>query len=448
MSKLMISVSGVRGIVGEGFTPEVAMNFAQAFGTYVKSGKVVVGRDSRVTGDLLNHAVCAGLMSVGCDIIDICVCPTPTTQLAVENLHVDGGIMITASHNPIMWNGLKLMGPDGLFLDAEQGQRLLKISQDKNYPFAAWDKIGVAVPYAKAIEEHIEAILRLPYVQPEQIHERRFKVVLDCVCGAGANLLPTLLEGLGCTVISLNCEPTGLFPRNPEPLPENLTELCKVVQTENADIGLAVDPDSDRLAIVSERGEPLGEEKTLALAVKFILGKKTGPVVINASTSKTTEDVASQHGIHVIRTKVGEIHVAQKMREVGAVIGGEGNGGVILPDIHLGRDAPVGMALTLQHLAEFGGTISELSETLPKYVISKNKIELTDLDPAAALNRIQQAYSGETLDFTDGIKIVRPNSWIHIRPSNTEPIIRVIAEAPTKAESEQLCKEVMERIPD
>ncbi len=446
MSKLMVSVSGVRGIVGEGLTPEVVTNFAQAFGTYAKGGKVVVGRDSRVSGEMFKSAVFTGLMAVGCDILDIGVCPTPTTQLAVETLAANGGLMITASHNPIMWNGLKLIGPDGLFLDAEQGQEVISIAERKSFTFAAWDKIGIAVGYSKAIEEHLEAILDLEYIDLDKIKGRRFKVVLDCVCGAGSNMVPHLLNKLGCEVIPLNCEPTGLFPRNPEPLPENLTELCEAVKNENADIGIAVDPDSDRLALVSEKGEPLGEEKTLALAVKFMLSKKTGSVVINASTSRVTEDIAESGGSTVIRTKVGEIHVAKKMREIGAVIGGEGNGGVILPDIHLGRDAPVGIALVLQQLAEFTGTVSELNDTLPNYVITKEKVELHDLEPKAALEKIQEAYSNDKLDFTDGVKIVRDKSWVHIRASNTEPIIRVIAEAPRKEESQQLCAEVKDCI--
>jgi phosphomannomutase len=251
-----------------------------------------------------------------------------------------------------------------------------------------------------------------------------------------------LLGNLGCQIISLNCEPTGLFPRTPEPLPENLTELCKAVKSNKADLGIAVDPDSDRLALVSEHGIPLGEERTLALAVKFLLSKKSGPVVINASTSKATEDVAISAGSEVFRTKVGEINVAKKMREINSVIGGEGNGGVILPDIHLGRDAPVGVALILQYLAEFNGSISELNATLPQYYIVKDKVELTHLDPKSALSKLQDISANELLDFTDGIKILREKSWIHIRASNTEPIIRIIAEAPTEKEALDYCLEI------
>lgn len=445
MSTLMVSISGVRGIVGEGLTPEVVMNFAMAYGTFAKNGKVVVGRDPRVSGEMVKNAVVAGLLSVGCDIIDIGVCPTPTTQIAVEKLHAAGGIMITASHNPIMWNGLKLLDSSGLFLDAEQGEKILQISKTKNYPFKSWDKIGKLTKYDNAVQDHFQEILKLEYINIEKIRAREFKVVLDCVCGAGSVIIPELLEHFGCKITKLNCEPTGLFPRNPEPLPENLTEVCKAVKDNNADIGFVVDPDSDRLALISDKSEPMGEEKTLALVVKHFLTKKQGTVVINASTSRITEDVAREAGSEVIRTKVGEINVAKKMQEIDAAIGGEGNGGVILPDVHLGRDAPIGVALTLQHLAEFGGSISELEATLPKYVITKDKVALDNIDPKQALQKINNLYAHENLDFTDGIKILRDRSWIHIRASNTEPIIRVIAEAPTAEESKRLCAEIKEK---
>lgn len=446
MSRLMVSVSGIRGVVGEGLTPEVVLRFAQAFGTYLDGGKVIVGRDSRVTGEMLKQAVLAGLTGVGCDVIDLGISTTPSTQMAVEHLEAEGSVMITASHNPIMWNGLKLIGGDGLFLDAKVGQRVVEISETQRFAFAPWDQVGVSLPYSKAAEEHLEAILKLPYLDTDAIRERRFKVALDCVCGAGAVIVPQLLEELGCTVIPLHCEPTGLFRRNPEPLPENLTELCDVVRDEGADVGFALDPDGDRLALVSEKGEPLGEEKTLALAVQLVLGKKAGPVVLNASTSRMSEDVARAAGVEVIRTRVGEIHVAKKMREVKAAVGGEGNGGVILPDLHLGRDAPVAVALTLQHMAEFAGPLSELAAALPQYVITKRKLELGAVQPQEALRKVEHAFSDATLDFTDGVKVVWPNAWVHVRPSNTEPIVRVIAEAPSAEASQGLCDQVLEII--
>lgn len=446
MAKLMVSVSGVRGVIGEGLTPEVVLRFAQAFGTYIEGRKVVLARDSRVSGEMIKSAVMSGLLSVGCDIIDIGIVPTPTTQMAVESLKARGGIMITASHNPIMWNGLKLLGHDGLFLDAEQGQEVLKISESEKFSFVGWNALGVQVTYSKAAQEHLKTILGLKYLDIAKIKARKLKVVLDCVCGAGSVIVPDLLTKLGCEVIPLHCEPTGLFPRDPEPLPESLGEICQVVKDRKADLGVVVDPDSDRLALVSDKGEPLGEERTLALAAKFILGRKKGSLVINASTSLATEDVGVAAGAEVVRTKVGEINVAKKMREIGAVIGGEGNGGVILPDVHLGRDAPVGVALTLQHLVEFGGPISELNDTIPHYVIVKDKVELGDMQPAAALEKIKTSYASEQLDFTDGIKILRDKSWVHVRASNTEPIIRVIAEAASEEQARSLCDELKQKV--
>ncbi len=446
MKTLMVSVSGVRGVVGEGLTPQVAMNFAQAFGSYVGGGTVVLGRDSRITGPMLRHAVLAGLTAVGCDVLDLGIVPTPTTQLATERLHARGGIIITASHNPIMWNGLKMLAADGLFLDAEQGGRVLDLSKQQEGAYAKFDQLGDVQPYRDAVDDHIRAILELPYIDVERIRRRRFKVALDCVCGAGGVLLPALLERLGCGVIGIHCEPSGRFPRNPEPLPENLGELCATVQETAADVGFAVDPDSDRLAIVSEKGQPLGEEYTLALAVQFLLQKKAGPVVVNVSTTRAIDDIGAQFGVEVVRTKVGEIHVAKRMREVGAVIGGEGNGGVILPDVHLGRDAPVGIALTLEHLAESERTIGELFESLPQYVMSKRRIELSGIDPQRAVEVLRQRYASQRLDLTDGVKVLWERSWVHVRPSNTEPILRVLAEAPTREQAETLAADVVKQV--
>jgi phosphomannomutase len=446
VQRLMISVSGVRGIVGEGLVPEVVLGFAQAFGTYVEGAAVVLGRDSRVTGEMLKHAALAGLNAAGCDVIDLGVVPTPTVQLATERLPAEGGLIITASHNPIMWNGLKLLASDGLFLDADQAAQVLDLREKQAYSYASYDRLGKVEVYDRAVDDHIKAILDLPYLDVDLIRRRRFKVALDCVCGAGAVLVPRLLKELGCQVIPIHCEPTGRFPRNPEPLPENLGELCTVVRQSEAAVGFAVDPDSDRLAIVSEKGQPLGEEYTLVLAVQFLLQKKRGPVVVNVSTTRAIEDIAGRYGADVVRTKVGEIHVAKRMREVGAVIGGEGNGGVILPDVHLGRDAPVGIALTLQHLAEFEGPMSELFSGLPQYVMSKQRIELTDTDPKRAVEMLRDRYSNERLDLTDGVKIVRERSWVHVRPSNTEPILRVMSEAPSREEADKLAADVMRQV--
>jgi phosphomannomutase len=438
VSKLMISISGIRGIVGDGLTPQVIVNFAQAFGTYVGNGKVVVGRDSRVTGAMVKHAVLSGLLATGCDVIDIGLCPTPTVQMAVEHLKARGGIAITASHNPIEWNALKLIDSSGLFLDEAQGGKVLKFVEQNQFQNVAWDQVGKVELNDEAIDHHINSILKLNLIEPEKIAVKKFKVVVDCVNGAGGTILPKLLEKLACQVTFINEEPTGLFPRAPEPLPENLKDLCKKVKAVKADIGFAVDPDVDRLAIVSEKGEPLGEEYTLALAVNYVLQKKRGTVVVNASVSKVIDDIAAKYDAEVTRTKVGEIFVSQKMKEVKAAIGGEGNGGVILPELHLGRDAPLGIALTLQQLALAGGTISELYSSLPQYFQSKNKIKLKDIDVSSVLDVIIEKHKKQKIDLTDGVKILWRNQWIQIRPSNTEPIIRIYSEARTVEQANAL----------
>lgn len=438
MSKLMISISGIRGIVGDGLTPQVIVNFAQAFGTYVGAGKVVVGRDSRVTGPMVKHAILSGLLATGCDVVDIGLCPTPTVQMAVEHLKARGGIVITASHNPIEWNALKLIDSSGLFLDEIQGNKVIKFVEQNHFQNVAWDQVGKIELNNEAIDHHINSILKLNLIEPEKIAAKKFTVVVDCVNGAGGTILPKLLEKLGCQAIFINEEPTGLFPRAPEPLPENLKDLCKKVKAVKADIGFAVDPDVDRLAIISEKGEPLGEEYTLALAINYVLQKKRGTVVVNASVSKVIDDIAAKYDTEVIRTKVGEIFVSQKMKEVNAAIGGEGNGGVILPELHLGRDAPLGIALTLQQLALTGGTISELNASLPQYFQSKNKIKLKDIDVSSVLDVIIENHKKQKIDLTDGVKILWRNQWVQIRPSNTEPIIRIYSEAKTVEEANAL----------
>ncbi len=444
MSQLMISISGVRGVVGEGLTPEVALSFAQAFGTYCKGGRVVVGRDSRVSGPMLQHIVTAGLMATGCEVIDIGIAPTPTTQLATENLHAAGGVILTASHNPVMWNGLKLLAPDGLFLDGEQGAQVLRIREQQKYATKTWEGLGKSSVYEKAIGDHLQAVINLPFLDIAGMRRRKFRVVADCVHGAGGVIVPPLLEQLGCEAIYLNLEPHGRFPRNPEPLPENLGQLAEAVKAQRADLGVAVDPDADRMALVSEKGVPLGEEYTLALAVDFMLNLKKGKVATNVSTSLAIDDIAAKHGCVVERTRVGEINVAKRMREIGAVIGGEGNGGVMLPDVHLGRDAMVGIALILQHLANFSRPLSELHAALPQYAMCRRKIELQERDQAqAVLPKILVKYAHEKIDTLDGVKILRDKSWVQVRASNTEPIMRIMAEAPTAAEAEKLCEELI-----
>lgn len=445
MSRLIVSISGVRGIIGDGLGPEVALRFARAFGTYCEGQPVVVGRDSRVSGEMMECAVIAGLLSVGSSVVRLGVCPTPTTQLMTERHTAAGGIMITASHNPIEWNGLKLLAPDGLFLDAEQSDRVLKLYQNRHFRIQGWEGLGRVSVYGNAIDDHIQAVIGLPYIHLEQIRARRFKVVADCINGAGAVILPKMLKELGCDIMVLNGTPNGRFPRNPEPLPEHLGQVCEAVQQYGADLGVVVDPDADRLALVSERGVPIGEEYTLALAVDFVLQQKRGPVVVNVSTSQVIDRIASMYECPVYRTRVGEINVARRMREVGAVIGGEGNGGVISPDVHLGRDSVVGIALILQKLAATRASLHEIFEALPQFKMVKTKIAVPEgTDVPKLMETIRRAYQSEKLDLTDGIKIVRPQAWVQVRPSNTEPILRVMAEAPTEKEARSLAQELLQ----
>ncbi|MDZ7291827.1 MAG: phosphoglucosamine mutase [candidate division KSB1 bacterium] len=440
---MIITISGIRGVIGESLTPDVALSIAQAFGTYCQSGRVVLGRDSRVSGPMLHHAVTAGLMAVGCEVIDIGIAPTPTTKIATHNLNAAGGLVITASHNPVMWNGLKMLARDGLFLDEQQGSEVLAIRDAGTISWKSWDQLGKIASYDHAIADHLTAIYSLSFLDAAKIRQRRFRVVADCVNGAGGAILAKLLEHFGCEVVLLNDEPTGRFPHNPEPVPENLGDLCAAVKKHHAHIGLAVDPDADRLALVSEKGIPLGEEYTLALATEFLLHKRKGKVVVNLSTSMVIDDIAAKHGCPVERTKVGEIHVAKHMREVGAVIGGEGNGGVILPDVHLGRDAMVGVAMILQQLAEFGGSLSDLNASLPQYVLRRRKVELkSGLDPKQILQKLVQKYRHETIDTRDGIKILRDKAWVQVRASNTEPILRIMAEATAAEIAEKYCDEL------
>ncbi|HNY89932.1 MAG TPA: phosphoglucosamine mutase [bacterium] len=436
LKNLMISVSGVRGIIGDGLTPEVALHFAQAYGSQFGPGRIVVGRDSRVTGELVKYAVWAGLLSTGCDVVDIGMATTPTTAMATERAENAGGIIITASHNPREWNALKLLARDGLFLSPEAGAEILERVRQQDFRFVAWDKVGRVIPHPAAAKEHLDAVAGLELVDVDLIRKRRFRVVADPCNGAGGTILPQLFDRLGCEAFFLNLEPHGRFPRSPEPLAANLGELCAAVTAHGADLGIAVDPDVDRLALVSNRGIPLGEEYTLGLATDFVLSHTPGEVAVNASTSLVIDDIAARYGSRVHRTPVGEIHVATKARTTGAVIAGEGNGGVIYPALHLGRDAIVGIALVLQSLAEKEKSLAELQSDLPQYVMVKDKIALPfDADAKAMVARLIQKHAGDKVDLTDGLKFLYDHAWVHIRASNTEPIIRVIAEARSEEEA-------------
>jgi phosphomannomutase len=396
---------------------------------------------------------------MGSDVIDLGICPTPTVALAVEKLKASGGISVTASHNPMMWNGLKFFASTGLFLDADENQEFWELAEHPA-SYVPWDKQGNYTLYEQFLDEHINQVLSLSSINVEKICSRKFKVVLDCVNAAGGIIVPRLLEKLGCEIIPLFCDVTGIFGHTPEPIPENLTALCAKVLETKADIGIAVDPDVDRLVLINEKGEPFVEEYTIATCVKFILEKVSSKnlksaignrpsqnVVVNLSTTRAVEDIASQYNAITIRTPVGEINVAKKMKEVGAIIGGEGSGGIILPEVHLGRDAIVGIGLILEYLMEFGGTMSALKATLPQYFITKGKIELGNLHADEILLYLQEKYSSAgRINTDDGLKIDFPESWVHLRKSNTEPIIRIIAEAHTIAEANGLVKKFTKEI--
>ena len=442
-SALMVSVSGIRGQVGQGFTPDVVARYAAAFGAWSiahgTSRQVVVGRDSRVSGAMFHRIVVGTLQLAGCDVIDIGLTTTPGCQLAVEHHRAAGGLMLSASHNPIEWNALKLIGSSGLFLEASEGEAMRALL-DTGIPYATWDKIGTVTADANAASRHVEAVLAIPYVDTAAIRARKFKVALDCVRGAGATVMPMLLERLGCDVVGINMEPDGRFPRQPEPIPENLRELERLVAESGADIGMAVDPDVDRLALVSDAGRAIGEDFTLALAARLVLRHRRGPVVTNLSTSLLIEDVARDAGVEAVRAPVGEVNVAVRMRELNAPIGGEGNGGVILPEVHLGRDAPIGAALLLQLLVEEGQPLSAIVGALPKYVIVKDKLDRPNASLGAVYAALRSAFPDATVDTQDGLRLSWPDRWVHVRPSGTEPIVRVIAEGPDEMAARELVR--------
>jgi phosphomannomutase len=441
---LMVSVSGVRGRVGESLTPGVVASYAVAFGAWARNRKkgkaIVVGRDSRVSGPMFHGIVVGALQAVGCDVIDIGLTTTPTCQLAVEDKHAAGGLMLSASHNPIEWNALKFVGPSGLFLEADEGSEMRSLVE-RGIEYATWDKLGVVERYEGAVDAHIEKVLSIPYLDANKIRGRRFKVALDCVRGAGAVIVPKLLERLGCEVTAINLEPDGRFPRPPEPVAEHLGDLERLVRSSGADVGFAVDPDVDRLALVSEEGRAIGEDYTLALAARVVLQHRRGPVVTNLSTSRVVEDVAAAAGVPVIRAPVGEVNVAVRMRKEKAPVGGEGNGGVILPEVHLGRDAPVGMALILQLLADEGRPLSRIVRDHPQYVIVKDKLDRPSASLDSVYNALRGAFPGAVADMQDGLRLAWPDRWVHVRPSGTEPIVRVIAEAPTAEEAGELIRQ-------
>ena len=438
---LMVSVSGIRGRVGAGLTPEVVASYAAAFGAWAiasdHSKPIVVGRDSRVSGPMFHRIVVGTLQSVGARVVDLGLTTTPTCQLAVEHHHAGGGLMISASHNPIEWNALKCIGPSGLFLDATEGTAFRALV-GQAFPRATWDRLGEVVADDEAPARHIDAVLALAMIDVERIRARRLRVALDCCRGAGAVIMPALLDRLGCQVTIINLEPDGRFPRPPEPVAENLGELEALVAASGADVGFAVDPDVDRLAIVDDRGKAIGEDYTLALAARVVLKQRPGTVVTNLSTSRIVDDMAAEAGGRVVRAPVGEVNVAVRMRDEGAVVGGEGNGGVILPELHLGRDAPLAAALVLQLLAEGEETLSRIVSHYPRYAIVKDKLDRPPVALDAVYEALKSTFDGAQVDTQDGLRLSWPDSWVHIRPSGTEPIVRVIAEAPSEVEARAL----------
>lgn len=449
----MVSISGIRGIVGTSLTPETILQYAAAFAEYSGHGTIVIGRDGRITGSSIADIVSAALLQMGCPVIDLGVCPTPTVGLAVERFHAAGGIAITASHNPMIWNGLKFIAPTGMFLNGEENRKFWDIAERGNFQYRHWDHQGKRTVNHNFINDHVESILRLPYIDKKKIASRKLKVVVDCVNASGGIIVPKLLREFGCDVVEMYCDVSGIFAHTPEPIPENLTALANRVVTEKADVGCAIDPDADRLVLITNEGKPFVEEYTIVSAVQYVLdvekrsGKTGHSVVVNLSTTRAVDDVAARYGATVHRTPVGEINVASKMKSLGSVIGGEGSGGVILPQVHLSRDAIVGIGLFLQFLTEFGGTSAELKASLPQYEIVKNKIDVGSLKPDDLLKKLHDTYSKtEKTNFDDGLKIDFPDSWVHLRKSNTEPIIRIIAEATTREAAAALVEKFQKEI--
>lgn len=441
-TSLRISVSGVRGVVGESLTPQLASKFAQAFGTYLGKGSVIVGQDSRQSGTMVKKAVLSGLLSVGCKPVETGICPIPSIQVLTHQKKAIGAIAVTASHNPKEWNGLKFLDREGLFLNTHQVDEFLDIYHQGEYSLAEVDKYKIPEFEKNPTSPHLKKLLS--YFNVNLICEKRFQVVLDCANGAGAVLAPEFLKALGCELVLLNCVPDGAFAHHPEPLPENIEELCRTVVEKKADVGFVQDADADRLAVVNEKGEPLGEELTLALAVRYVLSQKPGPVVVNLSTSQAIDDIAGEFDVPVIRTKIGEINVVERILsgEVKSAIGGEGNGGVILPEIHPCRDSFTAMGLILEAMAESGKAMSELRGEIPRYTMIKDKVEGTQEHAHRIIRLMKKKYADKReISLLDGLKIIFEDHWVHIRPSNTEPIIRLIVESKNEGTAEKMTKQ-------
>jgi len=453
---LIKSISGIRGTIGDtagnGLTPIDIVKFTAAYGSWVISRtnnkRIVLGRDARISGEMVNNLVVGTLQGLGIEVIDLGLSTTPTVEIAVPMEKAGGGIILTASHNPKQWNALKLLNDQGEFISDADGKEVLDIAEKSEFKFAGVDDLGKVISNDTYLQKHIDIILALPLVDVEAIKAANFKIAIDCVNSTGGIFVPALLKALGVeTIYELYCEPNGHFPHNPEPLPENLTEIAKVVQSKNADLGIVVDPDVDRLCFVNEDGTMFGEEYTLVAVADYILQNTPGNSVSNLSSTRALRDVTEKAGGEYNAAAVGEVNVVNKMKATNAIIGGEGNGGIIYPELHYGRDALVGIALFLTHLAKFGKSISLLRSSYPEYHISKNKITLTpEMDIDALLIKVQEKYKNQPNSTIDGLKIEFDKEWVHLRKSNTEPIIRIYSEAGTETVAENLAAKIISDI--
>jgi len=446
MKPLKIGITGVRGIVGETFTPEVAVGFAQAFATYLDSGRILVCRDTRLSGPMVRSAVVAGLLAAGCEVIDLGICPTPSLQLAVTWLKADGGIAVTAGHNPAQWSALKFVRGDGLYLNPLQAEELLDIFHQGEFAKATWNKIQTAIQLQDPIEHHIESLKNA--FDTSAIKARRLKVAVDCCNGACSRLIPRWLAELGCEVVAINDDPTATFPHQPEPTPETMAQLSAVVKAGHADIGFAHDADGERLGIVTELGDPLSEESTLALATLIRLEQNAGPIVTNISTTRAMEQIAARYGGSVVRTQVGQTYISEAVLEHDAVLGGEGSGGVTVPQVQLTHDSAAAVGLILEGLARSGDRISDVVHRLPRLFMLKHNLAVEPNRLYSVLQDFRVAVEREQLayDLTDGIRVDLPLGWIHVRASNTESMIRVIVEAEDGANAHRLLDWVRDRL--
>lgn len=446
MKPLKIGITGVRGIVGETFTPELAVEFAQAFGTYLDGGRILVCRDTRPSGPMIRSAVLAGLLAAGCEIVDLGICPTPSMQLAVKWLEADGGIAITAGHNPWRWNALKFVRGDGLYLNPQQAEELLDIFHQNEFLKADWKGIRSSILYDDPIPKHIEALQKAFAV--DVIRKRRLVVAVDCCNGACSLLSPRWLEVLGCEVLALNNDPTAPFPHAPEPKPTTMAQLCALVKAGRADIGFAHDADGERLGLVTDLGEPLSEEMTLALAADIRLRKQPGTIVTNVSTTQAIDLIASQHGGNVVRTPVGQAYISEGLLEHNGVLGGEGSGGITVPEVHLTHDSMAAIGLILEHLAQTEERISDMVQHLPRLATLKHDVAVEPHRLYSVLQEFRAVVEEEGLaiDSTDGVKVTLPGGWAHVRASNTESIIRIIVEAKEKTKAAELLDWTRDRI--